>query len=103
MPAQPAEELGILGVILHVGLLMAMVLLLLRRFELPFGSLTFLMGVNAVFVTMISGADPIILVGVLGGVAADVMLAAMRPSPDRLVQLRIFAFLTVWRELTFRP
>lgn len=51
------------------------------------------MGVNAAFVTMIKGADPIILVGVLGGVAADVMLATMRPSPDRLVQLRVFGFL----------
>lgn len=51
------------------------------------------MGVNAVFVTMIKGADPIILVGVLGGVAADIMLAALRPSAERLVQLRVFAFL----------
>lgn len=93
VPAEPAEELGILGVIMHVGLLMGMVLLLLRRFELPVGSLTFLMGVNAVFVTMIKGADPIILVGVLGGVAADIMLAALRPSAERLVQLRVFAFL----------
>lgn len=78
---------------MHAGLLMGMVLLLLRRFEPPIGSLTFLVGVTAVFVTMIKGADPVILVGVLGGMAADVMPAAMRPSPERLVQLRVFAFL----------
>jgi hypothetical protein len=92
VPAQPAEELGILGVILQSALLMGVVLLLVRRFDLPLGSLTFLMGVNAVFVTMINGLDPVILVGVLGGVAADVAYRALRPSAARLPQLRIFAF-----------
>lgn len=71
---------------------MGVVLLLVRRFDLPVGALTFVMGVNAVFVTLINGADPIILVGVLGGVAADVLLVVLRPSPARLVQVRVFAF-----------
>jgi hypothetical protein len=93
LPVEAAEELGMLGIILHTGLLMGVVLLLVRRFDLPPGSLTFLVGVNAVFVTMIKGADPIILVGVLGGVAADMLLAALRPAPDRLAQVRLFGFL----------
>jgi hypothetical protein len=88
-----AEQLGMLGVIVQAGLLMAVVLLLVRRFALPFGSLTLLMGVNAVFVTLIKGADPIILVGVLGGVAADVLYALLRPSAARLDRTRVFAFL----------
>jgi hypothetical protein len=71
---------------------MGIVLLLVRRFDLPFGSLTFLMGANAVFVTLINGPDLIILIGVLGGVAADVAYAVLRPSPSRLTRLRIFAF-----------
>jgi hypothetical protein len=91
--AGPAEELGVLGLIVHAGLLMGMVLLLVRRFDLPPGSLTFLIGVNAAFVTLITGLDPIILVGVLGGVAADVLRGVLRPSPERLPQLRLFAFL----------
>ncbi len=93
LPPEPAEELGMLGIILHTGLLMGVVLLLVRRFDLPPGSLTFLMGVNAVFVTLIKGADPIILVGVLAGVAADLLLTSLRPSPERLTQARLFAFL----------
>ncbi|HXM58672.1 MAG TPA: hypothetical protein VOB72_24950 [Candidatus Dormibacteraeota bacterium] len=87
------EELGMLGVIVQAGLLMAVVLLLVRRFTLPLGSLTLLMGVNAVFVTLIKGADPVILIGVLGGVVADVLYAVLRPSPARLDQVRAFAFL----------
>jgi hypothetical protein len=88
-----AEELGMLGVIAQAGLLMGVVLLLVRRFSLPLGALTLLMGVNAVFVTLIKEADPIILVGVLGGVAADLLYALLRPSPARLAQARLFAFL----------
>jgi len=83
----------VLGVILQTGLLMGVVLVLLRRFDLPFGSLTLLMGVNAVFVTMIRGADPVILIGVIGGLAADVLVRVLRPAPERLAQLRLFAFL----------
>lgn len=92
VPAQPAEELGMLGVIFQTALLMGVVLMLVRRFRLPVGTLTCVMGVNAVFVTLISGADPVILVGVLGGLAADVAYALLRPSPSRPTALRIFAF-----------
>jgi hypothetical protein len=88
-----AEQLGMLGVIVQAALLMGVVLLLVRRFTLPFGSLTLLMGVNATFVTLIHEADPIILIGVLGGLAADVLYALLRPSPARLGQVRLFAFL----------
>ena len=93
VPSEPAEELGILGLILHAGLLMGMVLMLVRRFDLPVGSLTFIMGVNAVFVTLIKGADPVILVGVVGGILADLLLVWLRPSQSRSTQLRAFAFL----------
>src|SRR5215472_11871770 len=93
IPSEPAEELGILGLILYTGFLMGVILLLVRRFDLPVGSLTFLMSVNAVFVTTIKGADPVILIGVVGGVVADLLLLALRPSAWRPAQLRTFAFL----------
>ncbi len=87
-----AEELGILGLILFTAMLMGVLLTLMRRFDLPAGSLTLLIGVNAVFVTMIKGLDLIIVVAVVGGVLADVLLALLRPSPRRLLQFRLFAF-----------
>jgi hypothetical protein len=92
LPAQDAEQLGMLGIIFQTALLMGVVLMLVRRFRLPIGTLTCVMGVNAVFVTLISGPDPVILVGVLGGVAADAAYALLRPSPSRVTALRIFAF-----------
>jgi len=92
VPPQAAEELGMLGVILESALLMGVVLLLVRRFDLRPGTLTFVMGVNAVFVTLINSVDPVILVGVAGGVAADAAYALLRPAPNRPARVRVFAF-----------
>ncbi len=93
VPAEQAQQLGILGIVVHSGLLMGVVLLLVRRFALPFGSLTLLAGVTAAFVTMVKSADPIMLVGVLGGLAADALYVLLRPSPARLPRFRLFAFM----------
>jgi hypothetical protein len=93
VPAQAAEELGMLGFIVQSAFLMGVVLMLVRRFDLPPRSLTVLMTVNAAFVVMIRGLDPIILIGLIGGVAADVLLVLLRPSPSRVTQFRVFAFL----------
>jgi hypothetical protein len=92
LQAHVAEELGMLGVILQTGLLMGVALLLVRRFDLPPGTFTVVMGVNAVFVTLIREAGPVILVGVAAGLAADVLHALLRPSPARLERVRLFAF-----------
>jgi hypothetical protein len=55
-------------------------------------------------VTLIRGSDPVILVGVIGGLAADVLVRMLRPAPERLAQLRLFAFLvpTLTYALYFR-
>lgn len=87
-----AEELGMLGVVVQAGLLMAVALLLVRRFDLPPGTFTVVMGINAVFVVLIRGAGSVILVGVVAGVAADVLYALLLPSPARLERVRVFAF-----------
>lgn len=92
LPSLVAEQLGILGVILQTALLMGLVLPLVRRFDLPFGALTLVVGYDVTTVTVIHDADPIILVGVLAGLAGDLLLLAMRPSSTRVRQLRILAF-----------
>jgi hypothetical protein len=92
VPTEIAEQLGILGVILQTALLMGVVLSLVRRFDLPFGALTLVLGYDVTTVTVIHHADPIILIGVLAGAAGDLLLLALRPSPIRTRELRIFAF-----------
>ncbi len=98
-----SQALGIVGVLLQAGILMGFVLLLVRRFRLPFGSMTLLIGVNnALMVLMrsnavsddsvVTGPLPLIAVGVLSGIIADVLLAWLRPSVERAGAFRVFSF-----------
>jgi hypothetical protein len=91
--ADVGEQIGIVEVIFQTALLMGVVLLLVRRFDLPPGSLTFLFTANALFVVLVKKPDAIVLVALLAGVAADVLLVALRPGPDRPAAFRAFAFL----------
>jgi hypothetical protein len=91
VPTAMAEELGILGVIFHTALSMTVVLLLIRRFELPRGSLTVILGATSLLVTFIHSFDPIFLMGVIGGFVGDVLLATLRPSAARPVRVRVLA------------
>jgi hypothetical protein len=91
VPTAMAEELGILGVIFHTALSMTVVLLLIRRFELPRGSLTVILGSTSLLVTFIHSFDPIFLMGVIGGFVGDVLLATLRPSAARPVRVRVLA------------
>ena len=96
-PAPPvapdlAQQQGVLGIIVFTAMLLGVVLPLLARFELAFGSLA-LLGLNAVFVTAMEHLDPIVLVAAVAGLVGDVLLARLRPSPARRWALRAFAFL----------
>jgi hypothetical protein len=92
VPDYVGEQLGIVEVLFQTALLMGVVLLLVRRFDLPPGSLTFLFTANALFVVLVKRPDAIILVALVAGVAADVLLVALRPGPDRPAAFRAFAF-----------
>ena len=91
VPTAPAEELGVLGVIFHTALSMTVALLLIRRFKLPVGSLTFLFGVTAILVTFIHAFDPIFLMGVIGGAVGDALLLTLHPSGRRPLQAGVLA------------
>ena len=64
---------------------MAPVLLLLLRWQTPLGTFTVMAGSVAVALTTLTGLGLVGLVGaaVLGGTAADVAVAFLRPSPQR--------------------
>jgi len=91
LPAYVGQELGVLGVVLSSALLVGIVLPLVVRFRLPVGSLTVLLGVNAVLMSAMIDLDPVVAVFVAGGVVGDVLLVTLRPSADRVVALRVFA------------
>jgi len=88
-----AMELGVIGIVLQSGVIMAVVLLMLRRFVLPAGSVTLIFGINAALVSIVREQFLMIGVALLAGAAADTFLSfAGRPLQGRA--LRLFSFLT---------
>jgi hypothetical protein len=71
----------------------------LRRGTLPVGSLTVLLGANAVAMILMQGHAPLeiqvafSLVAIVAGAIGDVLLWRLRPSEARRLQLHVFAFL----------
>ena len=81
-----AVRIGLFGVMLQSALLVGLVLKLRERFELPFGSLTVIMGVQAVLLALAYTVDYMVLIAVLGGLAGDSWLLVLRNRPA------VFAF-----------
>jgi hypothetical protein len=90
-----STKLGVAGILLQSAITMGIVLFLVRRWRLPLGSFTLLFGLNGALVSMLAGNTPILEVGILSaliGLLVDVLNVSLRPSPERVVALRIFAF-----------
>ncbi len=87
------QELGILGIMVQTALLTGVVLYLLSRFTLPFGSLTLLVGLNGVLVGSLEQHFDLIPVAIIGGLLADIVILWLRPGPQRVTALRVASFL----------
>jgi hypothetical protein len=81
IPYDEAVRLGLFGVMLQSALLVALVLKLRERFELPFGSLTLIVGVQGLVIGASNDLDFMVLVAVLGGLAGDLWLWLLRDRP----------------------
>lgn len=77
-------------------LLVGTMLLLLRRWQTPFGSVTFLFCAQATLLNVVAnfGAWPSIPITLAGGLAADVLIRALRPTLARPGAFRAVAALT---------
>jgi hypothetical protein len=87
------QELGLLGIMVQTALLTGVVLYLLSRFTLPFGSITLLAGVNGALLGSLGQNFDLIPVAILGGLLADLVMGWLRPGPQRITALRIAAFI----------
>ncbi|HEV8671661.1 MAG TPA: hypothetical protein VGS01_13115 [Candidatus Limnocylindria bacterium] len=89
----------LLGLYLFSALVVGCALVALRRGTLPVGSLTLLLGLNAVAMILMQGHAPLeiqvafSLVAIAAGAIGDVLLWRLRPSDGRRLQLHAFAFL----------
>ena len=86
------QELGILGIMVQTALLTGVVLYLLGRFTLPFGSLTLLVGLNGALLGSLEQHFELIPVAIAGGLLADLLMSWLKPGPQRVTALRVASF-----------
>jgi hypothetical protein len=90
-----AIEAAIPGFILSTVFLFGPLLFLLRRWQLPAGSAVIVLGVQSVLIQALTGFEDagLALLGVVGAVAVEALLAALRPSPGARWRLWVFCAL----------
>ncbi len=90
-----SQAIGVDAVLLQTGLMMGLILLSLRRWQLPAGTLTFMLGLNSILMSVQEDEYHLWVIpfAILGGLAADLLLWRLKPSPARPDTLRLFAFL----------
>ncbi len=90
-----AQEVGLGSILVTNVVLVAPMLLALRRWLLPFGSVAMLFTVPAVLSAGLLEFSYAFVVpaALLAGLLADVLIRVLRPSPQRLPALRLFAAL----------
>jgi hypothetical protein len=91
-PIWMEEELGMIGLILYAAMVAGLLVILLRRFELPIGAVTVTITINALLLSPVANHTELVLAALLGGVAGDVLLYALRPSPARPRAFHTFMF-----------
>src|SRR5215467_5680939 len=88
---------GVMSVLIPSALTMGIILLAIRRWTLPFGALALMLTLNFALMAWMRYHDQSympLLVGLafVVGLVGDVLLLWLKPSTERNVQLRIFAF-----------
>jgi len=85
---------GAAAILLQSGILTGVILLALRRWRLPVGSMTLVITLNIALISVFGHQDQykLIPVAMISGVIADLLLWRLRPSLARPEALRLFAF-----------
>jgi hypothetical protein len=86
------EALGIAQIVFFIALLMSLILLLLRRRDLPVGSFTFILGLHALSMAAIGASSFFVVASIVAGGIIDMLLshAGRRLFEPRVI--RLFAF-----------
>jgi len=87
-----SQSLGILSILFQAALLMGLVLFLLRRWLLPFGSMTMVFTLSSVAMSFMNDQYVFIAAAFVAGIIADVLIWRLKPSRARPLEFRLFAF-----------
>ena len=87
-----SQSLGIISILFQAALLMGLVLFLLRRWLLPFGSMTIVFTLSSVAISFMNDQYVFIPAAFVVGLIADMLIWRLKPSRARPLEFRIFAF-----------
>jgi hypothetical protein len=85
-----SKSRAIAGLLLQTIISMSILFIALRRWQLPIGSMTVLISINAALMSVISDTYILIPGAFLAGIIADALLWRLKPSIKRIDALRIF-------------
>jgi hypothetical protein len=85
------QTTGVQEVLLTNLLLLGPVFFLMRRWRLPFGSVTILFGVSGLLTQAVDGisSPDQVLIALFSGLVADTLIAVLRATPDKTTPLRV--------------
>jgi len=90
-----STKLGVASILLQTAISMSIVLLAVRRWKLPIGSFALIFAINGLLVSFLAGNAPFIETTIFSGLlglAADILNVLLQPSGQRVIALRVFAF-----------
>lgn len=87
-----AQGLGVSSFLVQPALLMGVVLLALRRWRLPFGSLALLITLNAALLSILHDTYALLPAALLAGLLGDLLLARAQPAQAHIARVRAFGF-----------
>ncbi len=85
------QMLAVASIILQTIILMSIILLALNRWQLAFGSFTFLFTLNAIPLSFMQDHHIVIPIAIIAGLLVDILYRQLKPSRARVGELRIFA------------
>lgn len=93
-PADSGQALGVASIIIQTGIFMGIILATLKKWQLPFGSFAFILGLNTIFMSVLTDQYRFILAFILAGFIIDLLYWFLRPTYSNPKAVRLFAILT---------
>src|SRR6266704_3466544 len=78
-----AQALGVASILLQAGILMGVLLLIIRRWTLPVGTMTLIFTVITGLIVVLADHYYLVPAVVVAGILADILLVWLKPSPVR--------------------
>ena len=88
---QTEQSLAVLGIIFQSMLLVILLLLAVRRWQMPKGSFTLVMTVNALALSFMHYTFIVIPIAAIAGIIIDVVYHFVKPTAKRVDEFRLFA------------